>query len=120
MLNRNGFRIAAQENLANGGTPGVSLVEQFRSSGTARSALAFYVAQFKAPAAAAYAGAYAPFKVSGIPDAVGYSLGGVGGGINIAFTVGAYYYLVGQEGGGAAAVANLNAAARRLYHRVHG
>jgi hypothetical protein len=118
MLNRDGFRVAAQENL--GGTSGVSLVEQFRSPGAARDALAFYVAQFKAPAAAAYAGAYAPFKVSGIPGAVGYSLGGAAGGINIAFSDGAYYYLVGQDGNSATAIANLNTAARQLYHRVHG
>jgi len=43
-----------------------------------------------------------------------------GGGLNIAFTDGAYYYLVGQDGGSQTAVANLTAAARDLYHRVHG
>jgi hypothetical protein len=57
----------------------------------------------------------------GIPHAVGFSLGGVnGGGINIDFSDGAYYYLVGQEGGSRAGIANLNTAARHLYHRVHG
>jgi hypothetical protein len=43
-----------------------------------------------------------------------------GGGINIAFSDGAYYYLVGQESGSQTAIANLNAAARDLYHGVHG
>jgi hypothetical protein len=42
----------------------------------------------------ASSGAYAPFKVSGIPGAVWFSLGG---GINIAFSDGSYYYLVSQE-----------------------
>jgi len=53
--------------------------------------------------------------------AVGFSRGGLnGGGINIVFSDGAYYYFVGQEGGSAAAVAKLTAAARHVYHRVHG
>ena len=79
------------------------------------------MSQYKAPEARAVGGAYAPFKVSGIPGAVGFSIGGVnGGGLNIAFTDGAYYYLVGQDGGSQTAVANLTAAARDLYHRVHG
>jgi hypothetical protein len=52
---------------------------------------------------------------------VGFSRGGVnGGGLTIVFTDGDYYYFVGQQGGSAAAVAKLTAAARPLYHRVHG
>jgi prepilin-type processing-associated H-X9-DG protein len=42
-----------------------------------------------------------------------------GGGINVTFADGAYYYLVGQEGGSTTAVAHLTAAARHLYQRVH-
>jgi hypothetical protein len=121
MLSREGFRLGVHEDLMSGGTGGASVVEQFRSPAAARDALAFYVSQYKAPEAQAVGGAYAPFKVSGIPGAVGFSRGGVnGGGINIAFTDGAYYYLVGQEAGSQTAIANLNAAARDLYHRVHG
>jgi hypothetical protein len=118
MLNRNGFRVGMQEDLMNSGTQGVSLVEQFRSPAAARDALAFYVAEFKAPAAASFAGAYAPLKVSGIPGAVGYSLGGAAGGINIAFSDGAYYYLVGRDGDNPKAIASLIAAAQHLYHQL--
>jgi hypothetical protein len=121
MLSRDGFRLGVHEDLMSGGTGGASIVQQFRSPAAARDALAFYVSQYKAPEARAVGGAYAPFKVSGIPGAVGFSRGGVnGGGINVVFTNRAYYYLVGQERGSAAAVAKLTAAARHLYHRVHG
>jgi hypothetical protein len=121
MLRRNGFRLGAHEDLMGSGTGGASIVQQFRSPAAARDAHAFYVSQYKAPEARAVGGAYAPFKVSGIPGAVGFSRGGVnGGGINVTFADGAYYYLVGQEGGSATAVAHLAAAARHLYHRVHG
>ena len=120
MLSRGGFRLGVHEDLMRAGTGGASVVEQFRSPAAARDALAFYVSKSKALAAAGFGGAYAPFKVSGIPGAVGFSRGGVnGGGLNIVFSDGAYYYFVGQEGGSPTAVANLNAAARHLYHRVH-
>jgi hypothetical protein len=118
MLKRDGFRIGARENLANGSTPGLSVVEQFRSPSAERDAFALYSSQFKAPGSSA--GKYAPFKVRGIPGAVGFSLGGAnGGGINIAFGSGAYYYLVGQVGGSVKTIDNLVAAAQHLYHRVH-
>lgn len=117
MLVRDGFRGAARENLTSGSTPGLSEVEQLRSPAAARDAFALYASQFKSPAPSA--GAYAPFKVSGIPGAVGFSLGGAGGGINIAFIRGPYYYLVGQIGGSKATIANLTAAAQHLYARVH-
>jgi hypothetical protein len=120
MLSRDGFRLGVHEDLMSADTGGASIVEQFRSPAAARDALAFYLSQYRAPEARAVGGAYAPFKVSGIPGAVGFSRGGVnGGGINIVFTDGAYLYLVGQQGGSATAVANLRAAARDLYHRVH-
>jgi hypothetical protein len=119
MLARDGFLVGAREDLMNGGTPGLSTVQQFRSPAAARDALRLYVSQSKAPGSPG--GSYAPFKVSGIPGAVGFSLGGAkGGGINIAFTEGAYYYLVGQVGGSPQTIANLTAAAQHLYHRVHG
>jgi hypothetical protein len=115
MLERNGFRAGVHEDLMSGGTGAASIVEQFRSAQAAAGALGFYLMRSKT------FGPYAPFKVTGIPHAVGYSLGGVnGGGINLVFSDGAYYYLVGREAGSTAAVANLNTAARHLYQRVHG
>jgi hypothetical protein len=88
MLTREGFRAGATENLTSAGTSGISVVEQFGSAAAARDALAFYVSRLKAPGSTA--GAYASFKVSGIPGAVGFSLGGASGGINVAFTQGDY------------------------------
>jgi hypothetical protein len=73
-------------------------------------ALSFYVASFKTPGSTA--GVYAPFKVAGIPGAVGYALGGAIGGINIAFNAGGYYLLVGREGGGPTAIASLDSHVR--------
>jgi hypothetical protein len=119
MLTREGFRAGATENLTGSSTAGgLSLVEQFRSAAAAQHALAFYASGFKAPSSTA--GAYAPFKVRGIPGAVGFSVGGVSGGINIAFTQGDSYYLVGREGGSATAIAGLKTAALRLYNRLRG
>jgi hypothetical protein len=123
MLTREGFRAGATENLANasgGSAGGLSVVEQFRSPTAARHALAFYVSQQKEPKVESTEGTYASFRVSGIPGAVGYTLGGATGGANIAFTQGDYYYLVGREGGSLSAIAGLNAAARRLYQRMRG
>jgi hypothetical protein len=118
MLRRDGFRAGLREDLTNGGTPGLSVVEQLRSPAAARDTLAFEASQFKALAKAP--GTYTPFSVSGIPGAVGFTLSGPGGsGINIAFSDASYYYLVGQVGGGTTAIAQLTGAARHLYHRVH-
>jgi hypothetical protein len=115
MFKRDGFRAGVHEDLMSGGTDGASIVVQFRSPQAAADALGFYVTRSKA------FGGYAPFKVTGIPHAVGYSIGGVnGGGINISFSEGAYYYLVGRLAGSKAAIATLNAAARHLHHRVQG
>jgi hypothetical protein len=114
MLSRNGFRDAVREDLTNGGTGGLSLVEQFRSAQAARAALAFEVALIKA----GDAGNFKAFSVNGIPGAVG--LGDVNNsGVNIAFSDGPYYYLVGELGGGPTTIAALNSAAVHLYHRVH-
>jgi hypothetical protein len=114
MLKRDGFRDAVHEDLTSGATPGLSIVVQFRSPQAAADALGFYLMQLRA------SGPYTPFKVTGIPHAVGFSIGPIAGGINIMFSDGAYYYLIGQEAGSMAAIANLNTAARHLYHRVHG
>jgi hypothetical protein len=122
MLTREGFQAGAVENLTGDGTPddGLSLLEQFRSPTAAQDALAFYISQLKQPQVQSTDGTYASFKVSGVPGAVGYSLGGASGGINIAFTHGDYYYLVGREGGSASDIAGLRATARHLYQRVPG
>jgi hypothetical protein len=121
MLSRDGFRLGAHEDLMGGPAGGASIVQQFRSPAAARDAQAFYLSQYRTPEAATVGGAYAPFEVSGIPGAVGFSRGGMNnGGINVVFADGAYYHLVGRQGGGATAVANLTAAARHLYRRVHG
>jgi prepilin-type processing-associated H-X9-DG protein len=114
MLRRDHFREAAREDLSNGGTAGLSIVEQFGSPQAARAALLFYVAQIKA----GESGNFESFSVHGIPGAEG--LGDKhNSGVNIAFSDGPYYYLVGQEGGGPTAIAGLNAAALHLYRRVH-
>lgn len=72
MLIREGFQGGAVENLT--GPPpdeGLSIVEQFRSPRAAREALAFYISQQKEPEVQSSDGAYAAFKVPGIPGAVG-------------------------------------------------
>lgn len=122
MLTREGFRAGAIESLTGDGTPddGISILEQFRSPTAARDALAFYISQQKEPQVESTEGNYVSFEVPGIPGAMGYSLGGASGGINIAFAHGDYYYLVGREGGSPADVAGLRAAARHLYRRVGG
>ncbi len=122
MLIREGFQAGAVEQLTHADTTaqGLSLFEQFRSRTAARSALAYYITDQKEPSVQATDGAYKSFKVSGIPGAVGYSLGGTTGGINIAFAARDYYYLVGREGGTRRDVTGLKAAAVDLYSRVRG
>lgn len=121
MLIREGFQGGAVENLT--GPPsdeGLSIVEQFRSPRAAREALAFYISQQKEPEVQSSDGAYAAFKVPGIPGAVGYTLGGASGGANVAFAQSDYYLLVGREGGSPADLGGLKSAARSLYLRVGG
>jgi hypothetical protein len=113
MLTRNGFRAGAREDLRNGLTPGLSVVEQFKSPQAARAAMAFYDAQNKSGAA----GGFKSFSVPGIPGAKGLT-DVTNHGVTVAFTGGYYYYMVSQAGGGGAAIATMNAAALHLYHRV--
>ena len=118
MLSRNGLRVAVKEDLDKRGLAGLSLVEQFASPAAARSAMAFYLARFRAPGQATQ---YEAFRVAGPPGAVGFVLGDPGGtGINLAFTGGDSYYLVAQVGSGAAAQESLVRAARSLYSRAAG
>lgn len=115
MLRHSGFREAAREDLINGGnTGGLSVVEQFRTPQAARTALAFYVMLIKQ----GETGTFKPFSVRGIPQAQGLTDVN-NSGVNIAFSDGPCYYLVGEMAGGPTAVAELNAAALRLYRRVH-
>jgi hypothetical protein len=114
MLTHNGFRAGAREALTQGPTPGLSIVEQFQSPQAARAALAFYDALNKNDAGPAFRA----FSVHGIPGAQGLT-DVTNHGVNIAFSDGPYYYLVGEEGGGPAKIAALNSAALHLYHRVH-
>ena len=87
----------------------ISLVEQFRSAHGASAEIAAQIKQALAHGESAFAAA-------GIPGARGF---GSSRDANIAFSVGAYYYLVGFESG-TATRAQLIAAAQSLYRRVGG
>lgn len=118
-LMRLGFIRGVRENLSDGGAAGLSTVAQFPSNRAARAELAGEIAEDKNGSG----GPYKAFAVPAIPDANGFSLIASGsGGINIAFTKGPYFYLVGQEVGPSTGsissdTANLTAAAKRLYHQ---
>jgi hypothetical protein len=111
-----GFVAAARENL-NGpdGHAGLSLVEQFKTPGGARSELAAQhrVLESTAPG-------YTAFSVPGIPGAFAYAA--TGPGINLAFASGDYYYLVGEfvSAANARSEAGLIAAANSLRRRAQG
>jgi hypothetical protein len=115
-LTRLGFVAGATENLTGPSGDGVSIVEQFKTPSGARSELANEVKVFKAEAAG-----YKAFPVTGIPGALGLAATGAGG-VNIAFTSGDYYYLVGAfvSTVSASSEATMITAAKRLYRRVHG
>lgn len=121
-LRRLGFVAGGSENLENFAShlAGLSIVEEFSSASGARSELANQSKQFKTSIQPG--GHYASFTVKGIRGAQGFGATGPGSsGINIAFSVGRYFYLVGEgsQGGGLSTPA-LSAAANRLYHRVGG
>lgn len=117
-LRRLGFVAALPENLTTKGNAdrfGLSLVEQFSSSQSAKAELAD---------ATNRAGLSVKFPVSGIPGAIGFeSTGGTGGGRNVAFADGRYYYLVGDGWNSSSKDAvprdKLIAAALTLYRKVH-
>lgn len=114
-LTRLGFVAGATENLTGpSGRSGLSLVEQFKTAGGARSELANKLKVFKTTAPG-----YEPFPVAGIP-AFGYAAQGPG--LNVAFASGDYYYLVGEfvSAVSASSEATITAAAKRLYRGVHG
>jgi hypothetical protein len=114
-----GFVAAISEHLqptSGGAAEGLSIVEQFRSAGSARTELAYQVKQGTGPGVTTFA-------VPGIPGASGF--GGSSSettGMNVAFSKGAYYYLVGAgwpTGTSSTPTrAELIAAAQHLYNRV--
>jgi hypothetical protein len=115
-LTRLGFIAGATENLTGPNRrDGLSLVEQFKTPGGARSELANELKVFKATVPG-----YEPFAVPGIPGAFGYAAEGPG--LNVAFASGDYYYLVGEfvSAVSASSEATITAAAKSLYRGVHG
>jgi hypothetical protein len=114
-----GFVAGIDESLSTPGNRdryGLSLVEQLSSPKSAQAELAN---------AAASNGPWRYFPVSGIPGARGFAgTGSSGGGRNVGFTDGSFYYLVGVGWNGDASNAiprsTLEAVALALYHRVHG
>jgi len=116
-LTRLGFLAGAREDLTGPSGAGISVAEQFKTPGGARSELANGLKRFKA----AEARFYKAFRVAGIPTALGFAETGQPPGVNIAFASGDYFYLVGaQIPATATSEAKIIAAARRLYRRVHG
>src|SRR3954465_11235186 len=115
-LTRLGFVAGASEDLTGPSGVGVSLAEQFKTPRGARSELANELKVFKAQAAG-----YKAFPVTGIPGALGLAATGARG-VNVAFTSGDYYYLVGAfvSGVSPSSEATIKTAAKRLYGRVHG
>jgi hypothetical protein len=116
-LTRLGFVAGAREDLTGRSGVGTSVAEQFKTAAGARSELARGLKLFKASTA----NFYKPFRVAGIPGALGFAETGQPNGVNVAFASGGYYYLVGaQVPATASSEATLIAAAKRLYQRVHG
>jgi hypothetical protein len=94
----------------------VSVVEQFKTSAGARAALADQYRQVRG---------VTPFHVVGIPAARGWmQRSGATTGINVMFTSGSYYYLVGagfpNAAHGGPTPAQVVAAAQGLYLEING
>jgi hypothetical protein len=115
-LRRLGFVAGVREPLvaaAGSQTAGLSIVEQFRSPGSARSQLA---AEYRQSTASG--GHVTVFAVPAIPGARGFELASSGfSGANVVFAKGPYYYLVGEQAEGSSR-ANVTAAAQHLFDRV--
>jgi hypothetical protein len=113
-----GFIAGINERLApaqggRGNEEAISLVEQFRSAHGANGEVAAQLKQ-------ALARGETAFAVPGIPGARGFgSSSATPPDANVAFPVGAYYYLVGF-GSSAPTRSQLITAAQRLYRRVRG
>ena len=118
-LRQLGFVAAINQNLKGRGQGALSVVEQFRSPASARSEFAHELAIFEGQAGTSFV----PFKVSGVPGAVGFGESGPsGGGINVAWADGDYYYLVGETVPSItkSTESTLTTAAHHLYRRTHG
>jgi hypothetical protein len=111
------FIAGVSENLVTSGNQnryGLSLVMRFKSAAGAASELKI---------ASSTNGPWKYFTVTGIPGARGFEGGNkTQGGVNVAFTVGPYYYLegAGWQSGSTNVVSNSTtiAVAQRIYHRV--
>jgi len=117
-LTRLGFVAGARENLTGPeGRSGVSIAEQFKALGGVRSEFANEVKVFKATVTTGYKA----FAVTGIPGALGLA-DTAAPAVNVAFTSGDYYYLVGAFVSAVTVSSEtaIIAAASRLYQRVHG
>ena len=115
-LTRQGFVAGASQNLTGPSGDGVSIAEQFKTPSGAQSELANELKMFKAQAAGPKT-----FPVAGIPGALGLAATGASG-VNVAFTSGDYYYLLGAfvPAVNASSEATMVTAAKRLYRRVQG
>jgi hypothetical protein len=118
-LARAGFVEGAIEHLASAaGAEGLSVADRFRTSSSARAE----IAHATKPAATVK---LTSFTLTGIPGARGFDESSAqSSGHNIAFAVGSHYYLVGigwpSGFPNPPSRAQLVAAARQLYKRVHG
>jgi len=118
-LARAGFVEGAIEHLASAaGAEGLSVADRFRTSSSARAE----IAHATKPAATVK---LTSFTLTGIPRARGFDESSAqSSGHNIAFAVGSHYYLVGigwpSGFPNPPSRAQLVAAARQLYKRVHG
>lgn len=120
-LERLGFLAGLRERLHPAGGDrgeGSSIVEQFGSPRGARSELAAGVQQLDASGRP-----FTTFAVPGVPGARGFAQAGAeSSGLNVAFTKGPYFYVVGAGGpqgsSAKATPAIVIAAAQRLYGRV--
>jgi hypothetical protein len=118
-LTKLGFIAAVREPLVspgNGNLAGLSLVVQFASSASAKADLAHE---------STTNGPWKYFTVAGIPGARGFeSIQSAGGGRNVGFTDGPFYYLVGAGWSGSASNgvprSQVISTALALYRRVHG
>jgi hypothetical protein len=102
----------------------LSIVEQYRSSSSARAELAYQYAQTRSQAAA-QGSRFTMFPVAGIPGALGWEADDPNNvGINVLFADGPFYYGVGAgfppNAHGAPTRAQLVAEATALYRLVHG
>jgi hypothetical protein len=110
-LRQLGFVAGARADLQNASAnPGLTLAERFKTAPAARKEIAFTIAESGGPKEVRR------FKVPGIPGAYGFASRGTGGGVNIAFTKGPDFFVVGfLQGKGAPSTKELIATAQKQY-----